>query len=212
MTNQILSTDQSLLDLLRNEGPLSIRQMVDELGVTATAVRQRLTRLSSSGLIDRNDQHVGRGRPVHQYSLSKEGVKFTGNNLDDLARVLWEEIQEISDQSIRKQVLRGVVQRLSEKYCDLIEGESIDDRLQSIARLFSQREIPFTVKTENGKHVLKIVGCPYPGLVDGDNEICEMERQLLSRLTNQELTVARHQCGKSGQCCTFQSTELLEKK
>ncbi|MHC5544819.1 MarR family transcriptional regulator, partial [Singulisphaera rosea] len=47
------SSDRSLLDLIRRHGPLSVAEMVERLGVTPTAVRNRLTRLVGSGMVER---------------------------------------------------------------------------------------------------------------------------------------------------------------
>ena len=39
------SSDRALLDLIRRGGPLTVAEMATSLGVTATAIRNRLTRL-----------------------------------------------------------------------------------------------------------------------------------------------------------------------
>jgi DNA-binding Lrp family transcriptional regulator len=47
------STDADFLDLLRTAGPLSVAELADAMEVTPTAVRQRLTRLMSQEIIQR---------------------------------------------------------------------------------------------------------------------------------------------------------------
>src|SRR6185437_7654705 len=44
------SSDRALLDLLRRRGPMTVAEMAAQLGVTATAVRNRLSRLLDSDL------------------------------------------------------------------------------------------------------------------------------------------------------------------
>ena len=58
------TSDDGLLDLLRKQGALSVSQMASETQVTATAVRQRLTRLLAQGDIERKAEKAGRGRFV----------------------------------------------------------------------------------------------------------------------------------------------------
>ena len=67
------------------------------MGVTATAVRQRLQRLMAEGLIERHTERKGRGRPNHRYSLTEKGERSAGTNFSDLAVVLWEEIKAVDD-------------------------------------------------------------------------------------------------------------------
>ena len=47
------SSDVSVLDLLRRLGPQRISQLATAMGVTVTAVRQRLNRLTAQGFVDR---------------------------------------------------------------------------------------------------------------------------------------------------------------
>ena len=45
MSMQTETSDKAMLDFMRREGAVTISGLVDEMGVTATAVRQRLQRL-----------------------------------------------------------------------------------------------------------------------------------------------------------------------
>lgn len=66
------SSDRGLLDLLRRRGPMTVAELSAQLGVTGTAVRNRLSRLLDSGLIERRAEARGRGRPRHAYQASVE--------------------------------------------------------------------------------------------------------------------------------------------
>src|SRR5688572_23370720 len=108
-TEEFASSDESLLDLLRRRGGLSVLELEKLMQVTATAVRQRLARLTGMGLIERKAHKAKRGRPVHRYELTAKGRRFAGDNFADLATVLWEELREIQDPQVRK----GLLQRVS---------------------------------------------------------------------------------------------------
>ena len=102
--------------LLRRNGAVTISALVAEMGVTATAVRQRLQRLMADGLIERQAERKGRGRPNHRYSLTEKGEQSAGNNFADLATVLWEEIKSVEDPEIRRGLLKRIAGRLAERY------------------------------------------------------------------------------------------------
>lgn len=202
MNQQISNSDQALLDLLRRHASQSICDLTEALGVTQTAVRQRLSRLLAMDLIDRIDVRSGRGRPSHQYRLTEKGQRTAGDNLADLADVMWKEIQRIPDAEIRQTVMKGVVTRLAARYADQFDGKSLDERMLAATKIFDDRNIPSSLETDDGQPVLKILGCPYPELVDDEKHICDMEKQLFEVLLDSDLKVDC-QCGTGGQCCTF---------
>lgn len=206
------SNDQAILDLLRSDGGHSIDQLVQKMGVTATAIRTRLSRMMAAGLIERCDVKHGRGRPSHEYKLTKKGLLESGNNLPDFATAIWEEIQSIPDDSVRKAILSGVAKRLADQYSDQIKGNSTEERLASLAEFFKSKNVPFVAESSSGTPVLKIVGCPYPELTSENHEICEMEKELLSKLADTRLTISKNACDCDGHCCTFEAEDSKPKQ
>ena len=85
MTDELLHSDKAVLDLLRKRESATVSELAEAMGVTATAVRQRLTRLLEQGMIHRQASSEGRGRPSHHYSLTDKGQRETGSNFADLA-------------------------------------------------------------------------------------------------------------------------------
>ena len=200
----IHQSDISVIQMLLRDGALTINEMVDRLGVTATAVRQRLSRLQESGLIQRSAVVDGRGRPSHRYELTEAGRRTVGNNLADLACALWAEIHEIEDAEIRRRVVSGAIRRLAEGYANQVTGDTVADRLKSAAKLFADRDIPSALETEDGLPVLRVLQCPYPDLANDDHRVCEMEQQLFSQVIGGPVDLC--QCQQSGdRCCTFQA-------
>ncbi len=196
--------ERDVIRLLREHPTCSIAELEGHLRVTATAVRQRLNRLMAAGLVDRCSESDGRGRPSHRYRLTKAGQEANGNNLEDFAGALWQEIRRIPDDRIRQQIIAGVADRLASSYEKRIEGHTLQERLESVARLFDERDVPAVVEQQNGLPVLKILACPYPELVDENREVCDMEKQLFSRVTGGSFDLC--QCRQDGdRCCSFQA-------
>ena len=91
--------------------------MAGRLGVTPTAVRNRLTRLVGSGMVERRAEHGGRGRPRHTYQASVEAHKRLGQNYADLAVVLWDEMMRtVEDRKLRRLLFGRITDRLAELY------------------------------------------------------------------------------------------------
>ncbi len=205
MTTPTETSDGQLLALLRKHGALSIAQLGQASQVTATAVRQRLTRLMSQGYIERVTTRTGRGRPSHRYSLTEKARRESGNNFSDLALVLWDEIRSIQDPQIRQGLLKRLVQRLVEQYRDRITGETPEARMYSLRALFSERRVDVEVSSPEGLPQLTVVSCPYPDLAEHDRAICALEKMLFAELVQVPLQLA--QCRLDGhECCQFQTS------
>jgi DeoR family suf operon transcriptional repressor len=203
MSGATETSDVGLLDLLRKHGPLSVAQLKGAMQVTATAVRQRLVRLMARGEIERQTQRISRGRPVHRYLLTEKGRRRAGANFADLAMALWQEIREIKDAEVRRGLLQRISRRLATLYADQICGSSLDERMESLAAIFGERQIPFVVDRSRDLPLLRATACPYPDLAEKDRTVCSMERMMFSELLGQNLRLS--DCRLDGHnCCTFE--------
>lgn len=205
MSEESVSSDVAVLDLLRKRDSMTVSQLAEAMQVTATAVRQRLNRLLAHGLIERTAAKSGRGRPSHRYVLTNKGRRRAGTNSADLAIVLWQEIREIRDPEVRGGLLRRISRRLAGMYADRVNGSSLAERMGELAELFRERRIPFEVDHSGELPVLNVLACPYPDLADRDRSTCAMERMLFSDLLGESVHLTR--CRLDGdRCCTFQPT------
>lgn len=200
--------DREIIEFVRHEGAATISDLVDFAGVTATAVRQRLNRLMEQGLVVREAQKAGRGRPIHRYSLSQAGVRSSGTNYEDLAGVLWSELRSVQDPDVRYGLLKRIVSRLAESYRDRIDGDTAGERMKSLVSLMGEREIPFEVtqSDESQLPVLTALACPYPTLAEQDRTVCSMEKMLFSEVLGERVRLSA--CRLDGaQHCTFDLSE-----
>ena len=202
MSTQTESSDKQMLDLMRRQGAVTISALVAEMGVTATAVRQRIQRLSADGLIERQTEKKGRGRPNHRYSLTAKGEQSAGNNFADMASVLWEEIKSVENSEIRRGLLKRIAGRFVERYRGDVSGETLDERMTELAGLMGQRDIPFVVDRSGTLPVLSAHACPYPELAKADRGVCTMEKLMLSEILGANVRLS--ECRLDGAtCCTF---------
>ncbi|HEX5445891.1 MAG TPA: AsnC family transcriptional regulator [Pirellulales bacterium] len=197
------SSDLGILELLRKTGPLGVPELAEAMGVTATAVRQRLVRLMASGLVDRELTRAGRGRPSHRYDLTAKGLRQTGSNFADLTLALWKEVRAIDDPQIRRGLLSRVAKTMAAMYGAEIAGTTTEERMRSVKRIFDEREVPFDVDASGGLPVLTALACPYPELAEQDRGICALERMMFSELVGDGLKLS--DCRLDGdECCRFE--------
>jgi predicted ArsR family transcriptional regulator len=196
------TSDNQVLDLLRQNNALSVAELSAHMGVTATAVRQRLTRLMNGGLIERQCPKANRGRPSHRYSLTDKGRRESGDNFGDLAVALWQEVRAIKDPEIRNGLLQRVAESVAAMYRDHIHGATPEARMQELAALLGQRNIASSFEGSS-LPVLTAWACPYPTLAEQDRGVCAMENMVFSELVGEKVKLT--ECRLDGSsCCRFQ--------
>ena len=203
MVAAILASDVAILDLLRQQDEMSIVQLTEAIGVTATAVRQRLSRLLDQELVERSTVPSVRGRPRHVYRLTTKGRRRSGENFADLAIALWHEIREIEDPVVRGGLAARISRRLASMYAEKVDGDSLEQRMQAVKALFEDRQLPVVVDAGDKLPVISVEACPYPDLAEHDREICNMEGMLFSQMLGVQMSLTT--CQLDGDCsCTFE--------
>lgn len=216
------TSDETLLAILRRQGEVTVAELGEAMNVTATAVRQRLNRLMAQDLVQRavqRDESASRGRPTHAYSLTRKAQLQAGDNYADLAGVLWQEIRSIKDDEVRRGLLQRLSKAMAERYRSQIQGETAQERMESLRQLFAERNIPLsvvepdavatglahdneTINKNSQLPVLRVEDCPYPDLAEQDRGICAMEKMIFADLVDDDLRLT--QCRLDGHsCCEF---------
>ncbi len=206
MANGNATADADLLNLLADTGPLTISNIMQQFSVTRNAVHQRLFRLMSEGLVDRELVRAGRGRPSYRYLLSAKARKLAGNNFADLAAVLWQEVLGIEDARRRQGAISRIASALKVLYAGAIRGTTLKSRMESLRELLEKRRVRCDVDTLGDMATFTLRDCPYPELAELDGTVCQMETMLFSQLLGDEVVLS--QCRLDGHaCCQFSSNQ-----
>lgn len=201
------SSDRALLDLIRRGGPLTISEMVRDLGVTSTAVRNRLSRLIETGLVERETKPGRRGRPRHAYQASDLARRRLGQNYAELAVVLWDEMMTtVEDRRLRRLLFARITDRLADLYRREVSGSEWEGRLVQLSNLLHDRGVEAEV-AHDGLQALPILrqhSCPYYQLAEVDRAICALERKMFEKILGRGLRIS--QCRLDGdRSCDFQA-------
>lgn len=194
--------DEQFLLRLQRLGGGTIQELCDEFEVTATAIRQRLARLQSLGLIDRQTVRTGRGRPHHTYQITDDGRRQLGDNYSELARLLWSELHTIDEPDVRQRVTGRIRDAMVRQYGMNVNGVALSDRFTQLSRALASRGFSVEVDAHEQLPILRENHCPYHDLAEMDSGICELEQQVFERVLGVQLTLASC-CRDGGSCCEF---------
>lgn len=214
--------DRDLLLALRGGETLGVGELTDALGVTATAVRQRIERLLAMGLIEREKVVAGRGRPTYRYRLTVAGHRRAGADPAELADAMWREILALPDPEIRDRLVSGVAARLGRQFAGQLErleendpdqeaghetrsAESrLADRVRRLSEVLMARQVETGVSQSGDLPVLDIGTCPYPSLTEAsdDRAMCRLEEKMFSEALGRPVHLSS--CRLDGdECCQF---------
>ncbi|MEM9703528.1 MAG: hypothetical protein AAF907_13900, partial [Planctomycetota bacterium] len=174
-----------------------------DLGVTATAVRQRLARLSEAGLIDRKPVSVGRGRPKHLYGLTGAGKRALGSNYQELADAMWSALSEVEDEAVRSFLFGRLQDTLVSRYGGDSAGDGeLRERLEGLRSALQVHGFTVEVDDSGPLPVLREHHCPYMNISEDDPQICELEQRVFERVLGTGIELTRC-CRDGDSCCEF---------
>lgn len=215
---EVRAVDRELLLALRGGDSLGVGELTECLGVTATAVRQRIERLLSMGLIEREKIVAGRGRPTYRYRLTVAGHRWAGADPADLAEAMWCEILALPDSEAKERLVAGVAARLGRHYATQMSSNGLSsnarssdrdrltDRFRQLSDVLTARQVEsgVSVSEGDGLPVLDIGSCPYPSLTEAseDRAMCRLEEKIFSEALGRPVHLSS--CRLDGDtCCQF---------
>lgn len=204
MSSPLDARDREILEHLHHSEGGDIQSLCELLGVTRTAVRQRISRLENAGIIVSELQSQSRGRPRLRYRVTAEGLHELGENYRDLAVVLWKAIAGFEDPEIRAILIQRVQNSLADRFRqELAASDSVDERLDQLAE--EMKSSGFNIESDHsgGLHILRETSCPFPMLADVDEAICQIEREVLQQVLGTPVEF-RSRCRDGHGCCEFQ--------
>lgn len=199
-------TDHEFLSQLQRQSPVTVQGLCDALGVTATAVRQKLLRFQAEGFVSRREVKQDRGRPCFEYLLTEKGLKELGDDHAEIAAILWRQILQIRESDVRQSVLNGVKTALVDRFGVCDSSPSLAGRLQVLTTRMAEQG--FDLEYDPGSDptdlpILREHNCPYHELAAEDSSICDLEQSVFSELLG--VPVELSSCRLDGhQCCEFQ--------
>ena len=201
------NSDRQFLARMNRLGECSVQELCAEQGVTATAIRLRLTRLLADGLIERETVPATRGRPSYVYRVTALGRRRLGDDYSKLAPLLWREMRLIEDEGVRRRLMNRLRQALVDRYGSPQRDATLAERFEFLQQSLDQQgfqvEVEERQQGDNRLPVLREHSCPYSELASEDSSICDLEQSVFEEVLGVPVTLT--QCCRDGDaCCQFE--------
>lgn len=189
-------TRAQLLQLLKREGELSVKQLSSLLGITPMGVRQHLEALQREGKVEFRWNRHGSGRPSQLFRLTPTGDELFHRSYAEFASQL---LELAGQQEQLPSLLHQLREAQRRRYAAHIDPAlPLAERAEALARLRAREGYSAQVNVEPDGSVIFAEGnCSIRRIAEGHPELCRSEERLLSELLQAQ--VERESCIANGQ-------------
>jgi predicted ArsR family transcriptional regulator len=196
------ATRQHILDLLRRRSHATVKDIGDELGLTATGIRQHLTTLERDGLVQAREERGRVGRPALVYRLTASGDSLYPKKYDELALALIQEARSSLGQQALQQLVRNTAARLAEPYRDKVEGRPTAERVDAIREILQERGNVAEAEASDTEFQVRKQTCPWWNVATRNSVVCALDVQLIRELAGADARLTTSLL-RGDDCCTF---------
>jgi DeoR family transcriptional regulator, suf operon transcriptional repressor len=184
-TTGIPSTKQDILQLLLKQGRATAQELAKKLDISPQAIRRHLGELEADGLILRDSDRVGMGRPQHIYQLSRQGKERFPSRYGEFAVSFLDTLMEtVGEQQVRE-VLKKQWQKKIEEYRDRLGNGSLKTRIAKLVELRQAEgymaELHRLEDTEE-KYILTEHNCAISDVAESYPTVCGHELEMFAAL------------------------------
>ena len=191
----------------------TVGELIEETGVTRTAVTEQLNELEAAGFIERTIERLpGRGRPRHRYSATLSAlVLLFANNQQLVVPAIWKAVRNIGGEKLTKRILRSVGRILAEHYKEKITASDPKKRIEQFTAILEAEGGLVDLSTKNGQLTVSKRTCAFISMFDDRRNICTIDLELMSAIAG--CPVRQTSCRNDGApCCKFEIDTKAAKK
>lgn len=172
-----ISTRRSILELLKQEGPLDARGLADRFRLTPMAIRLHLYGLEQEGFITPGEQRRSRGRPAKVWSLTPAADALFPDRHSDLTLSLLEATRAVHGEAGLRKVLAALSRRQADAYRKRIPARApLSRRLKVLAEIRTEEGYMMEVQPlRGGSYELVEKHCPICVAANACTGLCQGE-------------------------------------
>ena len=178
---QVPSTRERILLLLRRHGRLSAPRLAELLNINSVGVRRHLGLLERDGLVESTVGKPSRGRPAAIYRLTDAGLERFPRHYDKVAREALAFLKD-HDAAALSQFLAWRNERLAASYAGRVDGATLAERADALAEVLSEQGFMAEVESAPGGLRLCQHNCTVEHLAAELPDLCTSEAELFERL------------------------------
>ena len=173
-----------ILEILKEQGDLTVAEMARQLGMAPVSVRHHLDVLQGEQLIcsPRVRRRGTVGRPRQVYALTEAANAYFPRNHDVLAGRLLEEMKGVLPASELQTLFERLADSMAAEARPLQPDATLKQRVERAVEFLNEKGYLARYELVDGQYMLYTLNCPYQGIAEQHRELCGMDKRLLDRL------------------------------
>jgi predicted ArsR family transcriptional regulator len=173
-------TKQRILTLLKMNGGLTTGDLSEMLEISATAVRRHLNTLEAQNLVTHRTEQRGMGRPSFIYELAAGASNVFPQSYAAFATDILRDLLELDGTEKLDELFNRRQEKRREQYVSRTSGETLGDRVASLARLLEgEGRMTTWEQLGQGHFLLREHNCPILSVAMQFDQPCRCEIDLL---------------------------------
>ena len=205
MKDRVSSRQHQILELLlKNRAGLSIDEIAGKLSISRNAVQQHFSTLERDAFIQKGTLKKTAGRPVCTFVLTEAGVNYFPKQYAWFSELILSDLKEEMGSEAFIRYLQKLGTNLSQSLLPKFEGKQGNERIKELIEIMEGLGYQAkTTGTQNGdEQYIEACNCIYHDLAQKYDEICELDKILVSTLLGKEVELV--ECmAKEGHVCRF---------
>jgi predicted ArsR family transcriptional regulator len=196
------ATRKDILDLLRSRSQATVKEIGDELSLTATGIRQHLTVLERDGLVASHEERGHVGRPALVYRLTAAGDALYPKKYDELANALIEEARKVLGPPALAQLMKSVANRFAAPHLPGLAGKPHAERVAAVREILEARGNVVSRGEAGDEHSLCKHTCEYWNVATKNSIVCALDVEFVRQLVGSDARLTTSLL-RGDDCCTF---------
>ena len=203
---------RGILISLRRDGPGTPDTLATRLGASRTGILQQLRTLEASGLVRREAERHGVGRPRHVYDVTAAAQDLFPSSYDGYAAGLLAAVEAVGGAELVEDVLTARRERLAETITTrlrnrLATGGSLLERARELAQFQDENGyLAEAVLTADGTIRLEEHNCAIYRVAATNPGACRAELELFKQVLGPDVVRESH-IAAGDRCCSYRIGE-----
>ncbi|WP_229768247.1 helix-turn-helix transcriptional regulator [Sulfodiicoccus acidiphilus] len=194
------STESKIILFIKKNGPATLQEIAEGLGITKMGVHKHITRLEQKGLISRKIIKRDIGRPTYVFNLTEEGKLYFSNSDSLTLMELLDYVKREGKGDIVIRFLKDRYKILYREYKEKLDKKKLDEKVEVLGKLRTSTGYMAEVRKIGNSFELIEFNCPIYRIASLFGEACSMERELFSKVLEADVENTHRQVNDSYLC------------
>lgn len=197
----VQSTREQILLMLRKHGKLSMDEIANNLGITKMAVYKHLSRLENDRIVTRSIDKRRVGRPVSLFLLTENGKERFRSSYAAMIRSMISYLVEKGERELVVDFLKKRYEEIGRTYRERLAGLSFEKKVGELTRIRDEEGyVAEHRKTPGSAYELREFNCPIYEIAQILGEACWIEGSLFKSVLDTKVDLTHRQAAGDSYC------------